>query len=50
MCVPKLKVKFNLILDRDKNKNELNKELDGEANIQEYYNDVTSQQKQPFRF
>lgn len=49
MCVSKLKVKFNLILDEgDKNKDELKKELDGKA--KEYYEDVASQRKQPFRF
>lgn len=48
MCVAKLKVKFNLILDEgDKNKDELKRELDGEA--KGYYNNAASQQK-PFRF
>ena len=32
MCVPKLKVKLNLLLEEgDKNKDELKKETDGEA-------------------
>lgn len=41
MSLPKLKVKFNLIFDGgDRNKDELKKELDGEA--KEYYNDIYS--------